>query len=175
MSVAVQKYWQYLFIGFLCLNHTILLAQNEVARERSSLKGINAIDFTVNLETNISLTDKGEIEVTSLREMGLETLKNGKITLIPDKEIERSDEIPFLYLHVNSMDAGQGLVPFSLSLYFYQPVKLVLNRDLETSAVTWESGTVGIVSYDQMNLISNAAKQLIEEFISDYHQINKTN
>lgn len=175
MSLTAKKYRQFVFLVVLCFSHSLALAQNEIARERSSLKGINAMGFTVNLEVNLALKDKSGIEVTSLREMGLNTLKNGNITLIPDKEIKRSDEIPFLYLHVNSMDAGQGLVPFALTLYFYQPVKLSLNRDLQTSAITWESGSVGIVSYDQLNLISNAAKALVEEFISDYHQINNTN
>lgn len=175
MSITAKIYRQYFFIAFLWLIHTTLLAQNEVARERSSLKGINELGFTVNLEENLSLAEKSEIEVTSLREMGQKTLRNSGISLIPDKDVLRSDEIPFLYLHVNSMDAGQGLVPFSLTLYFYQPVKLTLNRNLQTSAVTWESGSVGIVSYDQMDLISDAAKNLIEEFISDYKQINSSN
>lgn len=175
MPITAKIYRQYFFIAFLCLVHTTLLAQNEVARERSSLKGINELGFTVNMEANLPLAEKGEIEVTSLREMGEKMLRNSSISLIPDKEAIRSDEIPFLYLHVNCMDAGQGLVPFSLSLYFYQPVKLTLNRDLQTSAVTWESGSVGIVSYDQMNLVNDAAKILIEEFISDYKQINSSN
>ncbi len=175
MPSIAKKILQYFLVVILCLGHSVLLAQNEVARERSSLKGINAMGFTVNLEANVSLTGKSDIDVSSLREMGQKTLKDSDISLIPDKQVQRSDEIPFLYLHVNSMDAGQGLVPFSLSLYFYQPVKLTLNRDLQTSAVTWESGSVGIVSYDQMNLISDAAKNLIEEFISDYNQINSSN
>ena len=73
------------------------------------------------------------------------------------------------------MDAGQGLVPFSLTLYFYQPVKLILNRDMQTSSITWESGSVGIVSYDQMDMIPVAAQNLIEEFIADFKQINSSN
>lgn len=131
--------------------------------------------FTTNLESNVTLTQKGEIEVTSLKAMGEKTLRNGGITLIPDSEVRESDKIPFLYLHVNAMDAGQGLVPFSISLYLYQPVKLSLNRDLQTSSITWESGTLGIVSYDQMGLISVAAQDLIKEFISDYNDINRSN
>lgn len=170
-----KKICRHILLILLFLGHSALFAQNEVARERSSLKGINAMGFTVNLEANASLKQKGEIEVNTLREMGIKTLRNGGISLISDKEMQRSDEIPFLFLHVNSMNAGQGLVPFSLSLYFYQPVKLTLNRDLRSSAITWESGSVGIVSYDQIDLISDAAKNLIEEFISDYNQINSSN
>lgn len=159
----------------LCLSFSALMAQNEVARERNSLRGIQAMGFTVNVESNASIADYNEINVDSLIQMGQRTLKEGGISLIPDRKVQSSEEIPFLYLHINSMDAGQGLVPFSLTLYFYQPVKLMLNRDMQTSSITWESGSVGIVSYDQMSLISDAAQNLIEEFIADFKQINDSN
>jgi hypothetical protein len=169
------KYIPKLFVVvILCLAPSLLLAQNEVIREMNSLRGIQSMGFTVNLETNISLTEMGEIKVTSLQEMSENTLNEGGITLIPDEEIKRSDEIPFLYMHINTMDAGNGLVPFAITLYFYQPVKLSLNRDMQTTAATWESGTLGIVSYDRMGLISDAARGLLEEFISDFNDINST-
>lgn len=175
MPITAKTYWQFLLVIFLWLIHSTTLAQNEIAKERSSLRGIEAMGFTVNVETNDPLTGTEELQVTSLIEMGKNQLLNNNIRLIPDDNIQRSDEIPFLHLHINSMDAGQGIIPFSLSLYFYQPVKLTLNRDVQTSAVTWESGSVGVVSHDQLNLINNAAKNLIEEFIVDYNRINRTN
>ena len=159
----------------LCLSYSALMAQNEVGRERNSLRGIQAMGFTVNVESNTSIADYSEINVDSLIQMGQRTLKESGISLIPDRKVQSSDEIPFLYLHINSMDAGQGLVPFSLTLYFYQPVKLMLNRDIQTSSITWESGSVGIVSYDQMGMIPDAAQNLIEEFITDFKQINSSN
>ena len=158
-----------------CLTGSTLCAQNEVARERSSLKGIQEMGFTVNLESNLQLNKQSELDVTSLVEMGREVLRNGNISLIPDQEVKQSADIPFLYLHINSMEAGQGLIPFALTLYFYQPVKLSLNRDLKTSAVTWESGSVGIVSYNNIKLIREASRELLKEFISDYNQVNSSN
>lgn len=166
---------QLLFVTFLWLLHSPALAQNEVAKERSSLKGIDAIGFTVNIETNDPLSGNEDLQVTSLIEMGKNQLRSNNIQLIPDEKIQRSDEVPFLHLHINSMDAGQGIIPFSLSLYFYQPVNLTLNRNIQTSAVTWESGSVGVVTYDQINVINEAAKNLIKEFIVDYNRINETN
>ncbi|MDX1618896.1 MAG: hypothetical protein R3224_08930 [Balneolaceae bacterium] len=147
-------------------------AQNEIERERSSLRGISEMGFTVNLEVNVTLNEKGELEVTSLRDRALNTLRDAGLDIIPDKEIESSAEVPFLYMHVNTMDAGQGLVPFSVSIRFYQPVKLTLNRDIQTSASTWESGLVGIVSYDRMNVIGDSAVNLLQDFISDYNRVN---
>lgn len=131
--------------------------------------------FSVNLETNATLNEHSELKVTTLRGLGQKTLRNGGIRLIPDNEIKHPDEVPLLFLHVNTMDAGHGLIPFALTLYFYQPVKLTLNRDLQTSSVTWESGSLGIVSYDRTTLISEAAQKLLNEFITDYNRINSTN
>jgi hypothetical protein len=70
------------------------------------------------------------------------------------------------------MDAGRGLVPFSISVRFYQPVKLSLNRDRQTSASTWETGTVGIVSYDRMNIIGESVQNLVGDFIRDFKRMN---
>jgi hypothetical protein len=75
-------------------------------------------------------------------------------------------------MHINTMDAGQGLVPFSVSLDFYQPAELTLNRNLQTSVSTWQTGLVGIVSYDRMNVIGESAVNLLDDFIKDYNQVN---
>jgi len=147
-------------------------AQNEIQRERSSLRGINELGFTVNLETNVTLNEKGEIEVTSIKDAARKRLSEAGIPLVSDSEVESSADIPFLYMHINTMDAGQGLVPFSVSIRFYQPVKLQLNRDLQTSASTWETGMVGIVSYDRMNIIQEAAVNLMGDFIDDFRRVN---
>ena len=149
-----------------------LQAQNEIQRERNSLRGINEMGFTVNLETNVTLNEKGEIEVTSIKDAAEQRLSEGGIPLVSDEEVESSADIAFLYMHINTMDAGQGLVPFSVSIRFYQPVKLQLNRDQQTSASTWETGMVGIVSYDRMNVIQEAAVDLLADFISDFNRVN---
>ena len=147
-------------------------AQNEVERERSSLKGINDMGFTVNVEANISINERGELEVTSIRDQAINKLRESGLSIVPDKQIRSSADLPFLYMHINTMDAGRGLVPFSISLDFYQPVKLTLNRDTQTSASTWQTGVVGIVSYDRLNVIAESAVDLLQDFIDDYHQVN---
>ncbi|MGD8426870.1 MAG: hypothetical protein PVH63_04515 [Balneolaceae bacterium] len=175
MAIFVHEYRKFLIAAVFCLCSSLAWAQNEVVREQSSLKGINALGFTVNLEKNSPLANQIEINVTSLQHMGETALQEGGITVLPDKEVEHSDEIPFLYMHINTMDAGQGLIPFYISLYFYQPVKLSLNRDIQTTANTWESGTLGLVSYDRLEVINKAASDLLQEFIDDYNKINSTN
>lgn len=175
MATLSKIFYQWIFVAILCFIHSQAIAQNEISQELSSLKGIQQLGFIVNLEANIALVNNNELDVSSFKKMGKKTLRSGNILLIPDNEIQHSDEIPFLYLHVNAMDAGKGLVPFALTLYLYQPVKLTLNRNTETSAITWESGLVGIVSNDNMDVISKAVQGLLKEFISDYTKINSTN
>jgi hypothetical protein len=75
-------------------------------------------------------------------------------------------------MHINTMEMENGLIPFSIRLRLYQPVKLMLNRDLQTTASTWEDGMVGLVSYDQIVVIKHAASNMIQNFIDDYHQAN---
>ncbi|MDX1639043.1 MAG: hypothetical protein R3281_13805 [Balneolaceae bacterium] len=149
-----------------------LYAQNEIQRERSSLKGIVEMGFTVNLEANVSLNEKGEIEITSIKQQAVDRLEEAGLTVIPDAQVRSSADIPFLYMHINTMDAGRGLVPFSVSIDFYQPARLTLNRDMETSVSTWQTGLVGIVSYDQMNIIGESAVGLLDDFINDYNRVN---
>lgn len=172
MSISININRRVLLVLVLWLVPVLALAQNEVARERSSLKGIQSMGLSVNYEANAPLTEKTEINVPSLQKKGEQALREGGIRVVPEDEVRQSDEIPLLYLHINAMDAGEGLVPFAVNLYFYQPVKLVLNQDMQTTANTWESGTVGIVSYDKLQLIDQAAEDLLQEFIHDYKTIN---
>lgn len=146
--------------------------QNEVALQINSLKGIAEFGFTTNLEYNAPLNNKDSLQLTEIRESGLQKLKEAGIGIIPDEEIKTSSDHPFLYLHINAMDAGRGLVPFSITLYFYQPVKLSLRRNVETSGITWESGNVGIVSYDNLQYIKDSALNLLQLFIDDYTRVN---
>ena len=148
-------------------------AQNEIERERSSLRGISELGFTVNLETNASLNEKGELEITSIKDAAEERLREAGIPLVSDESVQSSTAVPFLYMHINTMDAGRGLVPFSISLRFYQPVRLMLNRDRQSSASTWETGMVGIVSYDRMHIIQESAVNLLGDFTEAYHSVNR--
>lgn len=171
MSIITRSV-RLLLLTSLCLLPLISYAQNEVERERNSLQGINELGFTVNLEVNATLNEKGEIEITSIKDAVQKRLEEANIPTVSDDAVESSADIPFLYMHINTMDAGRGLVPFSISLRFYQPVKLALNRDRQASASTWETGTVGLVSYDRMNVILEAAENLAGDFIRDFQRAN---
>ncbi len=161
-----------LIMLFLGLSPMLLQAQNEVDRERSSLKGIQSMGFSVNYEAPSSLMEAKEIDISSLQKMGEQMLSENNITVISEKKLKESDQFPLLYVHINAMNAGRGLIPFAINVYFYQPVKLSLNRDLQTTANTWETATLGLVSHDQLDVINESAEGLINEFINDYKMVN---
>lgn len=164
---------KFLLILFLLAIPAQLLAQNEVGRERLSLQGLQEFGFTANIEGSRTIAGDPNLTPGMLRQDAVSQLREANIRFVADEEVSSSADIPFLYMHVNAMELENGLVPFSIELRLYQPVKLVLNRDLQTSASTWENGVVGIVSLDRLTLINEAASELVTDFINDYAIYNR--
>lgn len=165
------RYTSFLML-FLLLASVPALAQNEVERERISLEGLQEFGFTANIQGNREVTDHEELTPTVIRQQAIDQLIQANIRYVSDEEVESSADIPFLHMHINTMMLENGLVPFSIQLRLYQPVRLTLNRDLQTSASTWEMGTVGIVSHDRLAAIQRAAEGLMADFINDYFRVN---
>ena len=151
----------------------MLIAQNEIERERISLQGLQEFGFTANIEGTRTVTSHQELTPTVIRQEAVSKIVQAGLRFVSDEEVRSSADIPFLYMHINTMQLENGLVPFSIQLRLYQPVKLTLNRDLQTSASTWETGMVGIVSLDQLPVINLAASDLISDFINDYYLTNR--
>ncbi len=151
-----------------------LFAQNEVVRHRLSLQGLQEFGFTANIEGSRDIADSEKLTPAGIRQIAVNRLIEADIRYISDEEVQSSTDIPFLYMHINTMQLDNGLVPFSIQLQLYQPVKLSLNRDLQTSASTWETGMVGIVSFDKLEIIRRAADDLIDDFIEDYYRANSS-
>ena len=149
-----------------------LFAQNEIERERISLQGLQEFGFTANIEVSRTIADNEHLTPTVIRQLAIDRLIEANINYIADEEVQSSADVPFLYMHINAMQLENGLVPFSIQLRMYQPVRLPLNRDLLTSASTWETGMVGIVSLDQLETINFAAEELVSDFIEDYYLAN---
>jgi len=149
-----------------------LFGQNEIERERLSLQGLQEFGFTANIEGSRDVADSEELTPSVIRQQSVNRLIESGIRYVSDEEVRSSADIPFLYMHINTMQLENGLVPFSIQLRLYQPVKLSLNRDLQTSASTWETGMVGIVSYDRLATINRAADDLLQDFIDDYKRSN---
>lgn len=160
------------FILFICLP-ALLFAQNEIERERISLQGLQEFGFSANIEGSRTIAGDPNLTPGLIRQDAVRQLREANLRFVPEDEVRSSADIPFLYMHINAMELENGLVPFSIQLRLYQPVKLVLNRDLQTSASTWEHGVVGIVSLDRLPLINEAASELVADFINDYAVYNR--
>lgn len=152
-----------------------LSAQNEIGRARISLQGLQEFGFTANIEGTQQVVDHDSLTPSVIRQRAVNQIVEAGLRFVSDEEVESSADIPFLYMHINTMQLDNGLVPFSISLQLYQPVKLSLNRDLQTSASTWDTGMVGIVSQDQLPVINQAAENMMTEFINDYQRANFNN
>jgi len=150
-----------------------LLGQNEIERQQISLDGLQEFGFTVNIEGSQRVTDDATVTPTNIRQQAINQIVDANLRYVADEEVSSSAEIPFLHMHINMLDLENGLIPFSIELRLYQPVRLILNRDLQTSASTWETGMVGIVSYDQIPTIKRAAENIMVTFLDDYRIINR--
>jgi hypothetical protein len=157
---------------FLLIIPFTLFAQNEIDRERVSLEGLEEFGFTANIEGSRTIADSETLTPSSIRQDAISQIVEAELRYVSDEEVRSSADIPFLHMHINTMEMENGLIPFSIRLRLYQPVKLMLNRDLQTTASTWEDGMVGLVSYDQIVVIKQAASNMIQNFIDDYNQAN---
>lgn len=156
---------------FLITTSGITFAQNEVLRERNSLVGIAEFGVVVNIEKP-GYIQSASLNTSRIREQIIEELADLPVTILRDRLLRESDQFPLLHIHINIMKAPDGTYPFAVELNFYQPVKLVLNRDLQTMASTWNKGQVGIVSENNLSLIANEAVRTVNLFKEDYNWVN---
>ena len=167
-----MKYFIPLIFTISLLFPADILAQQEIARERISLQGLQEFGFSANIQGSRTIAEDEVLTPANIRQQSVNQLVEAGLRFVSDDEVRSSADIPFLYMHINTMELENGLIPFSINLRLYQPVMLPLNRNLQTSASTWETGMVGIVSYDRIPLINEAARDLITDFINDYNLSN---
>ncbi|MFP8489745.1 hypothetical protein ACKGJO_11715 [Gracilimonas sp. Q87] len=158
-----------LFIILTFSAHTF--AQNEVIRERNSLYGIKEFGVSVNIERPLSLNTV-PFKSDSVRQLIIDRLSSLPINIIDDSTLKQSDQLPLLHLHINIMNNVGGVHPFAAELKFYQPVKLPLNKNIQTMGSTWADSFIGVVTPDLMNFIAAKSAGLAENFRSDYEIVN---
>lgn len=158
-----------LFFTLLCIQQTF--AQNEVERQRSSLMGINEFGVVINIEQPSSLDDPS-LNAGIIREGILKKISSLPVTILEDSILRKSENFPILHLHINIMEASDNLYPFTIEMNFYQPVKLILNGDLETMAITWNKSQIGLVSKDMVNVIAEESIYASELFLEEFNRVN---
>lgn len=162
-----------LFIfSLLFFSSQSIFAQNEVLREQNSLRGIQEFGVVINVESGGEAVKSPKLAPGTLRDAAIERLAGLPISILSDNTLRQSDQLPILHLHINIMNAGQGLYPYTAELKFYQPVKLSLNRDLGTMASTWSHSFVAIVSHEYIDTIQSDALNLFDKFAADFKKVN---
>ena len=148
-----------------------LFAQNEVETERHSLIGIKKFGVSVEIEKPIGLQE-ASLNPAQIRKEINKSFESLPITLLSFNELKESFYNPFFYVHVNIMQAEDGIYPFSIEMRFYQPIKLSLKNDVESMASTWHSGYVGMVSFDRVNEIAGVVVEATKEFKEEFERLN---
>lgn len=160
-----------LFILFFLITFDTAFAQNEIARERSSLRGVQELGIVINVEKPIGL-DNEILHTKAIKNAIADNLTDLPIRILSDRTLRSSDEFPILHVHINIMRASNQTLPFAIELNFYQPVKLVLNNDLKTMASTWNKGQIGIVTENMLSVIVEEAVYASNLFKEEFIEVN---
>jgi len=160
-----------LLLLFIVFISSSLFAQNEVETERHSLIGIKKFGISVEIEKPIGLKE-ATLNPAQIQKKINESFETLPVTLLSFNELKQSFYNPFFYVHVNIMQAEDGIYPFSIEMRFYQPIKLSLKNDVESIASTWHSGYVGMVSFDRVNEIAEVVVEATKEFKEEFERLN---
>ncbi|HAH50620.1 MAG TPA: hypothetical protein DF712_03340 [Balneola sp.] len=166
--MKIRSSFLFLLIVFISSS---LFAQNEVETERHSLIGIKKFGISVEIEKPIGLKE-ATLNPAQIQKEINESFETLPVTLLNFNELKESFYNPFFYVHVNIMQAEDGIYPFSIEMRFYQPIKLSLKNDLESMASTWHSGYVGMVSFDRVNEIAGVVVEATKEFKEEFERLN---
>jgi len=143
---------------------TPVFAQLDQEESTRSLADVGPFGIVVDVEATQSLAIDSSLGTESLKARlanRLEAMSGRRPVAAP---LERSK--PYLYVHVNAMQVDDGLIPFSVSASFIQEVRVAAGG-LSMMASTWDSGYVGLVSYDRIGAIADACESLVDEFAED--------
>jgi len=146
------------------------VAQSEMVRERNSLRGVDGFYLSLNIEGPASAQDA--LDFRRLHQDLQARLQEVGLPVWAEDRLPASERIPYLHVHINAVDAGRGLYPFSVEVRFYQAVRLARDPSATTVAATWSASIVGIASHDHLRLIPEAALGLLEDFIEDFNGVN---
>lgn len=146
--------------------------QSEIEMDRSSLADLGPLFVSVYVEGSAAITDLPDLDVRRLHEAVDSTLAAAGIPINTDEPAHVLDREPYLSVHVNTLDMGQGLVPFAIEVEVIQGVVVANVPNSLIHAATWDVGLVGLVSHDRISTIPHAMLNLVERFVEDYRSVN---
>lgn len=99
-------------------------------------------------------------------------LRQKGIRLFSVEQMRQTTGLPILKVLINVHKAADNLFVYAIDVYLEQTVHLARSPALEAYAITWKTGTLGIVSNDQLGDMRDQVVDFIDEFASDYKQAN---
>jgi hypothetical protein len=150
----------------------VATAQTELEQARRSLQGVDGFYLSLNLEGPGAMLADEALKITTLEDVLALRLVEAGVTVLTDAGISATERVPYLHIHINMMEVGQGQIPFAIEVRFFQAVRLVRDPWLVTVAATWESSLVGMTYPNQIALIAEAAAGLVDEFAEDLRRVN---
>lgn len=153
-------------------NWSVSIAQTEIEMDRGSLRNLPPLYTSVYVEAPASLADLPELDVSMLSRSVDSSLTVSGIPLNQTEPAHVLNREPFISVHVNAMDMGNGLIPFAIEVEIIQGVVVPNLPNEMIHAATWDTGLVGLVSHDNVDTVKWAALELVDEFIEDYRMVN---
>ncbi len=99
-------------------------------------------------------------------------LKQKGIPILTVQQMRQTPGLPILKVLLNVHKTEAGFFVYSIDLHLRQSVQLRRRPSIETFAITWKTGTVGVASEDQMAQVRDLVLDYVDEFASDYRQAN---
>ncbi len=152
---------------------TIALAQMGTEQSRRSLTDIKGFYVQVDVEGSVGLTSDEQLNASAINQRVKNRLRAAGLNVLEPTEVLDQPTEPYLYVHINMMELDGGMVPFATNLQFFQRVALPDRRRKQSLiACTWDTGVVGLVYFNSLNLIPESTEELVNEFIADFQVVN---
>jgi hypothetical protein len=137
--------------------------------KREPLKGLDGVGVVVE-GVGKEVEGKGLTKEALRTRVELQLRKAG-IKLLSESERLAAPGMPILYVNVNVAAYGSGLAAFSVSLQHTEWVSLARNGTGVT-AITWSTGSTGIVQGDKLREITERVSELIDKYANEYLAAN---
>lgn len=106
---------------------------------------------------------RGEVELK---------LRQHHVPVLNIAQMRKQRGLPIFKVLINVHKTEAGFFVYAVDLAVEQTVQLVRRPSIQTYAPTWKSGSLGVVSENQLANIKELVLQATDEFTADFDQAN---
>jgi hypothetical protein len=152
----------------LAIYYTVAAAADQ--DEIHSLEGLSGVYVTVdNINPAAEMLGLDRAKIHGDVEL---RLKQKGIPVLSIQQMRDTPGLPILKVLLNVHKTQSGLYVYSIDLHLRQNAQLTRRPSIETFAITWKTGTLGIASEDQLTKVRDLVLDYVDEFIADYTKAN---